>query len=61
MTATVQLKNLHTGLTVYIYIYVSITGLDPKTLMSAAFSKFGLGETTIDFIGHALALYRDDL
>ena len=28
--------------------------------MSAAFAKFGLDQNTIDFIGHALALHRDD-
>ena len=28
--------------------------------MSKAFEKFGLDQNTIDFIGHALALHRDD-
>lgn len=36
-------------------------GLDPtKASMGDVFKKFGLNEGTIDFIGHALALYRDD-
>lgn len=34
--------------------------VDPKAPMSAAFQKFGLDQNTIDFIGHALALHRDD-
>lgn len=28
--------------------------------MKQCFSKFGLDQNTIDFVGHALALYRDD-
>ena len=28
--------------------------------MSTAFQKFGLDQNTVDFIGHALALHRDD-
>lgn len=36
-------------------------GINPdKTPMSEVFKKFGLDEGTIDFIGHALALHRDD-
>ncbi len=36
------------------------TGIDPKSPMRAAFDKFGLDQNTVDFTGHALALYRDD-
>lgn len=35
-------------------------GLTPKAPMEKAFEKFGLDQNTVDFIGHALALYRDD-
>ena len=28
--------------------------------MSDVYKQFGLGEMTIDFIGHAIALHRDD-
>ena len=35
-------------------------GQDPKTPMEAVFKHFNLDQNTIDFIGHALALYRDD-
>lgn len=36
-------------------------GINPdKTPMSEVFKKFGLDDNTIDFIGHALALHRDD-
>ena len=28
--------------------------------MSKSFEKFGLDQNTVDFIGHALALHRDD-
>lgn len=36
-------------------------GLDPKRhSMSQVFQKYGLQETTIDFIGHAVALYNND-
>eukprot|EP00735_Rhodelphis_limneticus_P005136 TRINITY_DN1686_c0_g1::TRINITY_DN1686_c0_g1_i1::g.17745::m.17745 TRINITY_DN1686_c0_g1::TRINITY_DN1686_c0_g1_i1::g.17745 ORF type:complete len:442 (+),score=159.19,sp/P50395/GDIB_HUMAN/59.12/0.0,GDI/PF00996.13/4.9e-207 TRINITY_DN1686_c0_g1_i1:62-1387(+) len=36
-------------------------GMDlSKTLMKQVFEYFGLEKKTIDFIGHALALYRDD-
>jgi len=36
-------------------------GLDlTKVPMSAVFKKFGLKPDTIDFLGHALALYRED-
>ena len=28
--------------------------------MSESFKKYGLDQNTIDFIGHALALHRDD-
>ena len=34
--------------------------IDPKAPMSAAFQKFGLDQNTVDFVGHALALHRDD-
>jgi len=35
--------------------------LDPRTTtMAEVFKKFGLDENTSDFVGHALALYRDD-
>jgi len=34
---------------------------DPvKTTMAEVFKKFGLDENTSDFVGHAIALYRDD-
>ena len=36
------------------------TGVLPETLMEDVFERFGLDQNTIDFIGHALALYRDD-
>ncbi len=32
----------------------------PNTRMIDAFKKFGLEQDTIDFTGHALALYSDD-
>lgn len=36
-------------------------GLDPKRhTMSQVFAKFGLQETTIDFLGHAVALHIND-
>jgi len=36
-------------------------GFDPNTTpMQAVFDKFGVDKNTIDFTGHALALYRDD-
>ena len=36
-------------------------GVDPKTTTTdEVYKKFGLDENTCDFIGHALALYRDD-
>ena len=35
--------------------------VDPKvTTMDEFYKKFGLDENTCDFVGHALALYRDD-
>lgn len=34
--------------------------LDPKSPMSSCFQKFGLDQNTTDFVGHALALHRDD-
>ena len=34
--------------------------LDAKSPMSACFQKFGLDQNTTDFVGHALALHRDD-
>jgi len=35
--------------------------IDPKTVtMEEVYKKFGLDENTCDFVGHALALYRDD-
>ena len=35
--------------------------VDPKaTLMEDVYKKFGLDPNTCDFVGHALALYRDD-
>merc|ERR1712025_904174 len=35
--------------------------IDPKTAtMEEVYKKFGLDENTCDFVGHALALYRDD-
>ncbi|KAK7066914.1 Rab GDP dissociation inhibitor alpha [Halocaridina rubra] len=39
----------------------AMPGFDPKaTTMSAVFAYFNLDKNTIDFTGHALALYRDD-
>ena len=35
-------------------------GVDPKDPMSKVFAKFGLEQTTVDFVGHALALYAND-
>jgi len=35
-------------------------GVDPKAPMTEVFKKFGLADDTVDFIGHALALHRDD-
>jgi len=35
-------------------------GVDPKSNMIEVFKKFGLSDDTVDFIGHALALHRDD-
>ena len=35
--------------------------VDPhKTTMAEIYKKFGLDENTNDFVGHALALHRDD-
>ncbi len=35
--------------------------VDPKTTtMAEVYKKYGLDENTCDFVGHALALYRDD-
>ena len=35
--------------------------VDPhKSTMSEVYKKFGLDENTCDFVGHALALHRDD-
>lgn len=34
--------------------------IPPTTKMIDAFKKFGLDQDTIDFTGHALALYSDD-
>merc|ERR1712098_602686 len=35
--------------------------VDPKTTtMTDVYKKFGLDENTCDFVGHALALYRND-
>ena len=35
--------------------------IDPNnTSMEDVYKKFGLDENTCDFVGHALALYRDD-
>ena len=37
----------------------AMPGFDPKTTtMSAVFAHFNLDKNTIDFTGHALALYR---
>ncbi|XP_047491168.1 rab GDP dissociation inhibitor alpha-like [Penaeus chinensis] len=39
----------------------AMPGFDPKTTtMNAVFAHFNLDKNTIDFTGHALALYRDD-
>lgn len=35
-------------------------GVDPTWTMQRVFTKFGLDQNTMDFTGHALALYRDD-
>lgn len=42
------------------YKCVLSVDIDPKTPMSKAFEKYGLDQNTVDFIGHALALHRDD-
>jgi len=34
--------------------------MNPKSTMDEVYKKFGLDENTCDFVGHALALYRDD-
>lgn len=34
--------------------------LSPTSTMDEVYKKFGLDENTCDFVGHALALYRDD-
>lgn len=35
--------------------------VDPKnTTMEEVYKKYGLDANTCDFVGHALALYRDD-
>ena len=35
--------------------------IDPKnTTMEEVYQKYGLDANTCDFVGHALALYRDD-
>ena len=34
--------------------------LSPTSTMDEVYKKFGLDENTSDFVGHALALYRDD-
>lgn len=48
----------------YMYdLYINIVfllGLAPKDPMKKAFNHFGVDQNTIDFVGHALALYRDD-
>ena len=38
----------------------STTGVVPEDTMRKAFDKFSLDNNTVDFIGHALCLYRDD-
>jgi len=35
-------------------------GVSPNTPMSEVFTKFGLAADTVDFVGHSLALHRDD-
>ena len=42
------------------YKCVLSVDIDPKAPMSKAFEKYGLDQNTVDFIGHALALHRDD-
>lgn len=44
---------------VYSYFLFSVD-LDPKVPMQDCFQKFGLDQNTVDFVGHALALHRDD-
>ena len=34
--------------------------LSPTSTMDEVYKKFGLDENTSDFVGHAMALYRDD-
>ena len=56
--------HVHVSLTVFgathhVLLCVA-AGLDPKALMEAIFKHFNLDQNTIDFIGCALALYRDD-
>ena len=42
------------------FVHFLAVDLAPETLMSVCFQKFGLDTNTTDFIGHALALHRDD-
>jgi len=35
-------------------------GLSPTSTMDEVYKKFGLDENTCDFVGHAMALYRED-
>ena len=35
-------------------------GNDPKGPIKAIYDKFGLDKDTVDFIGHAMALYLND-
>ena len=37
-----------------------VIGVDSTWTMQRVFTKFGLDQNTMDFTGHALALYRDD-
>ena len=45
----------------YVYFLIPYSaGVDPKQPMRAVFDKHGLDQNTIDFTGHAVALYRND-
>ena len=41
-------------------LFFSLPDIDPKMLMSEVMKEFGLDQNTVEFIGHALCLYRDD-
>ena len=48
----------HVAMLMWLLMYYA--DITPKDTMRKAFDKFGLDQNTIDFVGHALCLYRDD-